>query len=194
MPGSPAPVVDSRFGPHWTAVMQALQSLQQQVAALASGASQTVLTDQWGNAIVILGQLNQVVTIGASMANPAIPPIAGVQVGTGLPNAAGKPNVGIAIQQNLLTGHLTTTAGSKTATIVDGLSGLAVNMVIGAANVTDPSSGVATPALNPALNPPTSVSAISGSTVTLSQNAQESGTGLYCAACNWVSLGDYTYP
>lgn len=184
MPATPRQVGrEGGLPPFITALLQSIQGLQDRVRALEVGTQQTNIIDQYGNTIVIAGQLNQTVTIGAAYQQP------GVQVGTTLP-ATGQPNAGLAVQQNLATGTITTTAGSTTATLNSTASGTFTNgQVIGAANVTDPSSGVATPAITPG-----TTFTISGSTVTLSQAAAESGSAIYCAACNWYSLQTFTHP
>lgn len=183
MPGTPAPVGERGvLGPWWNAIMSAIQTLQGQVAALQAGAQQTNVVDQYGNVIVIVGQLNQIVTIGAAFQQP------GVQVGTALP-AGGQPNAGLAAQVGLIITTATLTKGSTSAAV--GTSSLSNGMVIGAADVSDPSTGLATPAITPG----TTISAGGGTTsLTLSQAAAESGTTLYCAACFWRSLQSYTYP
>ena len=177
MPGSPAPVGSSGpLNPWWNSILGALRTGAQNDAALAAGAQQTNEIDQWGNTQVIVGQLNQVVTIGAAFQQ------SGVQVGTALP-PPGASSVGVATQQGLATTTIATTKGSTSATVASA-AGLAKGMSIGAANVSDPSSGVATAAITPG----TTISGISGTTVTLSQAAAETGSGLYCAACFWSSV------
>ncbi len=178
MPGTPAPVgPDGPMPTFISSMLQSIKNLQKQVSGLTQGAQQTNIVDQYGNTLLVVGQLNQTVTIGAAQGQ------AGVQVGTALP-ASGKPNVGLAIQQSLVTTTITTTSGSTSATVASA-TGLGLGMVIGAANVNDPTSGTPTPAITPG----TTISAISGTTVTLSQNAAETGTSLYCAACWWLALG-----
>lgn len=178
MPATPSPVGSKGpLNPWWNAIISTLQQLQTDVTALQGGAQQTVTVDQYGNAIIVSGQLNQVVTIGASFGQ------AGVLVGTNLP-AANNPNAGLVAQTGLVTTTITTTKGSASATVGSG-TGLQSGMVIGAADVTDPTSGVATSAITPG----TTISSISGTSVTLSENAAESGSGLYCAACFWLPEG-----
>jgi hypothetical protein len=179
MPSVPAPIGRSAAGgPWWTAVLGQITAMQQQLNQLTQGAQQTNTVDQYGNTQAISGQLNQVVTIGASHGN------AGVQVGTGLP-AAGGSNAGLASQHSLVIGTLTVVANSTAATVASVASGaFAANMMIGAATVKDPSTGIATPALTPG----TYIKTISGTNVVLSQVAAESGTALYAAACLWVLL------
>jgi len=174
MPGTPGPVGvgPSNVPAFWNAVLTAIAALQQQVNQLTSGAQYQNVVDQYGSTQYVIGSLNQVVVIGAAFGQ------AGVQVGTALP-AAGKPNVGIAKQTNLATTTVTLTKGSTAATVASG-AGITNGMVIGAANVSDPSSGVATPAITPG----TTVQSGGGTaSLTLSQAAAESGTGIYCAAC-----------
>jgi hypothetical protein len=183
MPGTPLPVGrNGQTPPWWNAVIQSLQALQVQMNNLTSGQQQTVTTDAYGNGILVMGQLAQTLTIGAAQGQ------AGVQVQTGLP-ASGQPNAGLAVQQGLVTTRVTLTRGNAAATVASG-TGLAVGMVIGAANITDPTSGTATPAITPG----TTISAISGTSVTLSQPAAESGTSIYCAACWFRSVQSFTYP
>lgn len=182
MPGTPQPVGrgPSNLPPFWNAVMQAITQQQQATNALAAGAQQTILVDQWGNAQVILGQLNQTVTIGASYQQ------AGVIVTTALPTT-GHPIVGVAWQQNLITTTVTLTKGSTAATV--GTNTIANGMVIGAATVVV--AGVKTATITPG----TTVTAGGGTTsLTLSEPAAESGSGLYCAACNFRSLEQISFP
>lgn len=162
--------------------MGALTSLQQQVNQLTAGSTQGNLLDGAGNTIEVAGtNLSQTVTIGAA-AGPS--GNAGVMVGTGLTGA------GRAFQQGLVTGRINLTAGSLSATLTTSPTGWLGGMVIGAADVTDPSSGTATPAIVPG----TTISLASGTAITLSQPAAESGTGLYCAACFWRTLAGLNYP
>lgn len=173
MPGYPLPTGRNAGLPiFWNSILQALQQHSQQIAALYAGSTQGNLIDGYGNTIEVAGtNISQVVTIGASFGQ------AGVLVGTTLTGA------GRATQRGLVTTTITTFAGSMAATVASG-SGLSMGMAIGAADVSDPSSGVATPAIVPG----TTISSITGTSVTLSQNAAESGTGLFCAACKWELL------
>jgi hypothetical protein len=177
MPYPPAPVGNNGpINPFWNAIFQKMHSQGQGLAAVTQGAQQTITVDHYGNAIVILGQVNQTVTIGATHGQ------AGVQVGTGLP-AGGAPNASLVVQRGLVTTTITTTEGNSSAT-VDSAVGMVAGMVIGAADVSDPSSGIATPAITPG----TTIAGVSGTTITLSQDAAESGTAIACAACFWTSL------
>lgn len=156
----------------WNAVLQAMQQMQADIKALQSGQQNTTLVDANGNAIVIIGQLSQTVTIGAQSG------VAGVQVMTNL------SGVGVCVQQELATGTITVTAGSTAATLNSTTGGtFSSGLVIGAANIDDPSSGTATPAIVPG-----TTFTITGSAITLSQQAAESGSGILCAACQWTSL------
>lgn len=178
MPGTPKPVVDPRFGPAWTPVLQNAQANKQQGAALSSGATQGNIPDQWGNTIQVSGSnLNQIVTIGASFG------VTGVQVSTGLPAGTS----GLAVQSGPAITTITLTQGSTAATVgaVTGAT-LSLGQVIGAADVSDPSSGTPTPALAPG----TTIFRVSGTSVTLSQGAAESGTSLYCAATRFILQQD----
>lgn len=190
MPGTPKPVIDPRFGTAWTPIIQNAQTQKQQAAALNSGAQSTNILDAYGNAVFLLGQLNQVVTEGATFGQ------AGVLVGTGFPKSGSdprvNPNAGIIGRKDIFWGTATITAGSTScAFAADGaspvlsLSDSGSTTQIGAANVSDPSTGTATPAIAPG----TYVNTISGTspnfTLTLSQNAQETGSGLYCVICMW---------
>ncbi len=180
MPSVPAPIGRSTAGgPWWTAILGQITAQQGQINQLQQGAQQTNTVDQYGNTTLISGQLNQVVTIGASHG------VAGVQVGTGLPVTATGSTAGLASQHALVVGAITVVAGSTAATIVSGLAGIAVNQQIGAADVSDPKTGIATPAIFPG----TYVKTLpGGSALTLSQPAAESGTALLAAACTWVLL------
>lgn len=169
MPEPPKPAgQNGPFSPHWNAVIGAIQGNTQQVAALTANRTQGSVIDQYGNLVEVSGtNVSQIATIGAAFQQ------AGVLVTTGA-SGAGRVN-----QRSLATGTLTVTKGSTAATLVSTVTGTFTNgMVIGAATVNDPSSGVATSAIVPG-----TTFTISGSTVTLSQNAAESGTALYCAAC-----------
>ena len=178
MPGTPSPVGNrGPLGAWWAAILGGLESQSQRIGALEAGATQGNIVDGSGNTLEIAGtNLAQTVVIGANLY--ATPATAGVQVGTGLTGA------GRAKQANLATGTVTTTKGSTTATLVSTASGTFTNgQVIGAANVSDPSSGIATPAIVPG-----TTFTISGATITLSQAAAESGTAIYAAACNFTRL------
>ena len=193
MPGSPQPVgQNGSLGPWWNAVISALTSLQQQVASLKGGATQGPnIVDMFGNTVEVSGtNVDQTVTIGASHGQ------AGVQVMTAIGTPAA-PIAGRAIAQNAaadvtkppwVTTTITLTKGSTTGTVASA-TGLANGMVIGAANVSDPSTGIATPAIVPG-----TTFTISGTTVTLSQAAAESGSGLFCAACFWRLVAGISYP
>jgi hypothetical protein len=64
MPSYPQPVgVQNGLPPFWTAIMQTLAALQ--TAQNQSTALPTLYSDQFGNHTQIVGQLNQIVTIGA---------------------------------------------------------------------------------------------------------------------------------
>lgn len=180
MPGTVKPV---GTGPGnlpviWNAVTQLLQELQARVSALEAARGQGALLDGYGNTLELWGtNLAQQVSIGAAYQQP------GVLVGTGLTGG------GRAIAQDLITTTITTTKGSSAATAA--AATLSNGMLIGAATVSDPSTGTATPAITPG----TTISAGGGTTsLTLSQNAAESGSGLYCAACFWRLLSNFAYP
>jgi hypothetical protein len=186
MPGTNQPV--GHNGPipaWWNAVLQTMQQMQADIKALQSGQQNTLITDSNGNATVIIGQLSQTVTIGAISGQ------AGVQVMTNLGDpSSGQQTAGLAFAQDVATGTITTTEGSFTATLDSTTTGTFTNgMVIGAADVSDPSSGTATPAIVPG-----TTFTISGSAITLNKAASESGTGIYCAACFWRLLSGLTYP
>lgn len=188
MPGTPKPVVDPRYGSHWTPVLQAIHFGQQQQNLSNAGRNQGNVLDRYGNTTGLNGtDLNQTVTIGAGWLTSALGPypegpLAGVTVGTGLTGS------GFAVQQNLATGLITTTALSTGATITLLHSGtFAANQMIGAADIADPTLGTPVPAIAPG----TFIASITGTgpyTVTLSQKAVESGTQLYCAAAVFSQL------
>lgn len=175
MPGTPKPIVDPRFGAFQTTMIQAAQRQQGQAAALAAGATQGNLVDQYGNTTQVSGtNLNQTVTIGASSGQP------GVLVGTGVPNGT----TGTATQGALATGTITVTQGSTSATLASTISGLfAAAQVIGADTIPDPTTSVLTSAIVPG-----TTFTISGTSITLSQAAAESGT-VFCAACTFTVIG-----
>lgn len=183
MPGRPELASNPQIGQWWTAVLGEISALKRQVAALTSGAGAGIITDAYGNAMVVQGtNIGQIVTVGATHGQ------AGVQVGTGL-GSPSAPTAGLGVQQGLVTTTIATTAGSVTATVASS-AGMSTGMSIGAANVSDPSSGTATPAIVPG----TTISGISGTTITLSQNAAETGSALYCAAVFFRSLALFSYP
>ena len=165
--------IDGPQGPVWTAVGQSLANQKSKAAALASQAQQMGVQDRWGNMVLLeASNLQQVVTIGASFQQ------AGVQVSTGLANG----QAGSAWQANLATGTITLAEGSTSATLDSTASGVfAVGMTIGAV-VTDATTGVTTSLLTPL----TTITAVSGGTLTLSKAAAGSGSGVYAAACNFV--------
>jgi hypothetical protein len=184
MPGTPRPVVDPRFGPAWTPIVQNAQATKQQAAALAGGAQSTNIVDQYGNTVVIMGQLDQIIIIGASFMQPGVQ----VQATLSFCNAgmlgqlAGEP---FTYSSGLLS--VTQGATSATASTNNGFGGgVEGGMVIGAANVSDPSTGIATPAITPG----TTVTGVTGSgpwTIGLSEPAAETGTDIYWAACFWLT-------
>jgi hypothetical protein len=162
MPGTPRPVVDPRFGPAWTPIVQNAQATKQQAAALA----------------------DQIIIIGASFMQPGVQ----VQATLSFCNAgmlgqlAGEP---FTYSSGLLS--VTQGATSATASTNNGFGGgVEGGMVIGAANVSDPSTGIATPAITPG----TTVTGVTGSgpwTIGLSEPAAETGTDIYWAACFWLT-------
>lgn len=169
MPGTPRPVVDPRFGPAWTPILQAAQNAKQQTMALNSGAQSINIVDQYGNTLEIAGSnLNQIITRGAAFMQP------GVLLGTGFSSGtAGRA----AVHTELIT-TVTLTAGSTAATLGSAALG---TLPIGAADVSDPSTGLATPAIVPGTN----AIATGSTSITLSHPAAESGSGLYCVLAAW---------
>ena len=193
MPNTPSPFEVARQGRVGTPIVQAIRGHRQQISAQAAQAQQSGVYDQWMNTVSLSGSnLNQVVTIGALWK------CAGVEVGT-LLGTASAPVAGIAKQQNLVTATYTyaganqvfevtagisTTRGSIAATLDSSLASAwagTTGYTIGALDVTDLTAP-------PAITPGTYIHAISGTSVTLSQAAAETGTGLYCAACEFVLL------
>jgi hypothetical protein len=169
MPSTPSPIVGN-MGVVWTPVVQALQTGKQKAANLAASQQQNCVFDRWMNCVEVSGSnLDQVVTIGAGHLN------GGVEVGTGLASGT----AGTAVQANLATGTLTVTKLSTAATLESTTAGtFAEGQVIGVIDASD------TDLLG--VSPATTILEISGSSVTLSQPALDSGSGLYCAACNWT--------
>ena len=172
MPSTPQPI-SGPLGPIWTAIFQAAQGQKQKAASLAAQAQQGNVYDQWFNCVQVGGSnLNQVVTIAAAFKQ------GGVEVWTGIAN--GTP--GTAVQTALAianpipggTHGLTVTQGSLTATLVGTTSGVfsGGGNVIGAIDANG----------NNVLTPGTTYT-ISGTAVTLSKPALESGTALYAAQC-----------
>lgn len=173
MPGTPRPVVDPRFGPLWTPIAQGIQLLNQQAARIIASKQNQILPDQYGNAVQLSGSLDQIVTEGASFGQP------GVQIWSGFSAGAS----GLAVVNVFVTGTITLTAGSTSATA--STSSFGNGLPIGAANVTDPSTGTPTPAITPG----TVVSSGGGTTsLVLSLPAAETGTGLYCVQVGWDQL------
>lgn len=190
MPGTPRPVIDPRFGT-WTPIIDSIKNQQQKASGLASGSQNENVTDEYGNTTGILGQLNQIITIGATFGQ------AGVQIATFLGwrgqvasgDSRSHPTAGIAGVGIQGWGTMTLTAGSTTATNVaidspGGTLSVPPAYIIGAADVSDPSSGVATPAIPYYTTIQGITGPISGLyTFTLSNPAAESGTGLYWTCC-----------
>jgi hypothetical protein len=161
------------MGPVWTPVVQALQAGKQKAANLAAAGQQQNFYDRWYNCVTVGGSnLNQVVTIGAAHLQ------GGVEVWTGIANGT----AGSAVQGSLAIGNpagspaggLTVTKGSTSAVLVGTTSGT----FTGGGNVI----GAIDAGGNDVLTPGTTYT-ISGTAVTLSQVALESGTSLYCAQC-----------
>lgn len=164
MPNYPLPI-SGPLGPVWTPIFQAAHAQKQKAANLAAAQQQGATYDQWMNTIQVRGSnLNQVVTIGAQHLN------GGVEVWTGLSNGT----AGTAVQTALAIGTLTVTKNSTAATLVSTASGT----FTGGGNVI----GVVDASGNNVLTPGTTYT-ISGTAVTLSQVALESGTALYAAQC-----------
>lgn len=167
MPSTPDPIIDPLLGVVWTPIKQGMQRQKRQAASLAAAAQQQNYFDQYYNCVTVAGSnLNQVVTIGASHGH------GGVEVWTGIANGT----AGSAVQQSLAIGTLTVTKGSTAATLVSTTSGTfsGGGNVIGAIDA----SGN-----NVLSTMPGTTYTISGSSVTLSQKALESGTALFCAQC-----------
>lgn len=171
MPGVPPPVIDPRLGTFWTPIVQGAKLQQSKAGALAAGATQGNLVDQYGNTIEVAGtSLAQAVTIGASHGQ------AGVLVGTGFSAGQG----GRVVQSNLVTGTVTLLKGSTTAEIASTASGAWIGgQSIGAAQGIEPGT--------------TYTGTPGDSTITLSSAATASGT-FYAAACDWLGLGDLGIP
>lgn len=145
-------------------MQQAIEALQNQLASIQNQ------VDQFGNTLVVIGNLNQTLLIGAAAAQT------GVYVGTALTGP------GIAWRENTKATTITTTAGSTSATVASG-SGLSNGMVLGSAQLGGSSVVV-----------PGTTFTISGTSVTLSIAAAQNSSGIYCVACNWYSLTGLTYP
>lgn len=164
MPSTPQPIIGN-MGIVWTPVVQALQTGKQKAANLAASAQQTNFFDAYYNCTTVCGtNLNQVVTIAATHMQ------GGVEVWTGIANGVS----GMAVQTALAIGTLTVTKGSTAATLTSTASGTfsGGGNVIGAIDASD----------NDVLSTmPGTTYTISGTSVTLSQPALESGTSLYCA-------------
>lgn len=167
MPSTPNPIINPQFGPAWTPILQAAQAVKRSAANLAAANQQGSVFDQWFNCVQVGGSnLDQVVTIGAAFQQ------GGVEIWTGIANGT----AGTAVQANLAIGTLTVTAGSTAATLTHTTSGTfsGGGRPIGAID----SNG------NDVLAPGTTYT-ITGTAVTLSQAALESGTSLYCASATF---------
>ncbi len=177
MPLVPQPAGDANGLPHfWSAFIQNAAATTRQAQQLVQGAQQTNVTDGWGNVTAISGRIAEVVTIGAGHNQP------GVLVAT--PYAASSGTTGLLVQVgSTVTTLISTTAGSISTT-VSSATGLASGMAIGAADVSDPESGMAEPCITPG----TTIASITGTSVVLSQAAVETGKGVYCAACSWSQV------
>jgi hypothetical protein len=187
MPSTPNPIVGP-MGVVWTAVQQSLHNQKQAVKGLAAQAQQGAVYDQYGNIVSLTGSnLQQAVSIGATWIETAVSPsvpgglTAAVFVSTGSNSGSiGIQNgtAGTIVPQGLATGTITLTKGSTAATIVITLSGtFATDQMIGA-YVLNTVTGVTTQAITPG----TYIDALSGTSITLSEPALETGTALYCAA------------
>lgn len=167
MPATPNPMVGP-LGPVWTPILQAAQAQKQKSANLAAASQQGGVWDQYQNCVELWGSnLQQVVTIGAGSLTGG-----GVQVGTGLANGT----AGRCTRQNQVVASVALTAGSTSATISSPSGAFVAGMVIG--SVTAKGAD--------AITPGTTISSVSGSTLALSQAAVVSGSGLLCAAANFV--------
>ena len=155
------------------------QSLQAHAAGIGGLAVQqnSVVLDQYANACLIIGNLNQVVTIGAGWISGS--PVVGVEVGTGL------TGFGLAYPSAFAHTTITTTGGSTSATVASS-SGFVNGMQIGATVYeVPPSLGSEQP---PNYIQPGTTMTFSGTSVTLSQNALLSGSGLLCCVVTWTQL------
>ena len=160
-------------------------ALAQAISDNASAASATALQttvvqlDQYQNCCLIIGNLNQIVTIGAGWITSS--PVQGVEVGPGL------TNFGLSYPSGFAHSLVTTTKGSTTATLTGGTTGFTNGYQIGATIYeTPPTSDSTAP---PNYIAPGTTYTISGSTLTLSVAALLTGSGLYCCSALWNQLG-----
>ena len=166
----------------FTAIAQAIQGNAALAGATAVQQNATVL-DAYANTCLIVGNLNQVVTIGAGWISGS--PVVGVEVGTGL------TGFGLAYPSAFAHTTITTTAGSTAATVASS-SGFVNGMQIGATlHEVPPSLSASQPANYIA---PGTTMTFSGTAVTLSQNALLSGSGLYACVVTWTELGIAVHP
>lgn len=191
MPATPDPVGNNGpYGPHWNAIIGGIRAAQQQANANRAGALNMNIPDLYGNTTMIIGQITgQVITIGAAYQQP------GVRVQTPVFNFAVNdtrlhPTTGIMAVNTIMFGTINLTAGSNSATCTVTSPSAFVNWgppapTIGAANVSDPSTGIATPAIPYGTTATTTGGSYPNYTLTLSQNAEESGSGLYFTACTF---------
>lgn len=183
MPGTqPTQGDDGAIPAAWNTLANAIAGNQSAAAAQATQTNGQIL-DQYQNTPVIIGLLNQTVTIGAGWITGA--PVVGVEVGTGLTGN------GIAYASAFAHSTIATTKGSTTATLVSG-TGFVNGMQIGATLLETPPLPSATQPPN-YIQPGTSMT-ISGTTVTLSIAALLTGTGLYACAVTWTKLNLDVHP
>ena len=166
----------------FTSIAQALRS-NASLAGASAVQQNSIALDAFGNASLIIGNLNQVVTIGAGWITGS--PVVGVEVGTGL------TGFGLAYPSAFAHTTITTTAGSTAATVASS-SGFVNGMQIGATLYEVPPSLSASQPAN-YIQPGTTMT-FSGTAVTLSQNALLSGSGLYACVCTFTELGIAVHP
>ena len=123
-----------------------------------------LIQDQWQNTVIVTGLLDQTVTNGANWA------YGGVVGPTGLTGA------GLAICQNYVT-PATVTAGSDSITVT---------------NATGYADGLSI--AGPGIPAGTTITNVSGTSITISTNATENGSGVLVTAFIWRNIADYTYP
>lgn len=161
MPGSQKPAMGAQSTFGW--LQQVLAALDARQAALASQSTQ-FFKDGYGNVTAITGLLNQTVTEGAAWNAASIPQsiYPGVEISTGLSGS------GLAVCQTSLTTGITHSNTSVTVTSATGFAN---------------GQAVAGPGI-----PAGTTYTISGTTLTLSQPATATASGVPITTWLWVNL------
>lgn len=170
MPGVLRPLSsDSGIPQIFSQILQQMNDTQAQLNGASTNTTRQT-TDQYGNCVAIIGQLNQTVTEGAAWNTVSASVYAGVSVGTGLTGS------GIGYLQSYVTTG-TFSSGTNSITVTSA-TGFAIGM------------GIA----GPGIPSGTTISNVSGTTITLSQNTTAAGSGVPVTAWIWRNTASLTYP